>query len=30
MGAMDGAVRTGQRVAAELEVLLNDRVAPIA
>jgi monoamine oxidase len=30
MGAMDGAVRAGQRVAAELEVLLNDRVTPIA
>jgi monoamine oxidase len=30
MGSMDGAVRAGQRVAAEIDVLLGDKVAPIA
>jgi hypothetical protein len=30
MGSMDGAVRAGERVAAEIDVLLGDKVAPIA
>jgi monoamine oxidase len=30
MGSMDGAVRAGERVAAEIDVFLGDKVAPIA